>query len=370
MPSLREFRRQAYNAAAETPHNTIMALLLFCLLIAVSTIAGLQRPYIPALKPPTHPFPAIQVRSETTSAGSINMGVFNGVASTGTTSSSMVMIDIHTFDPVLPTGSDLARLTTASGNDNFDVTSIGMTGTGGTTTIPTIMAPTGVPALFPTVTSADGAPFPFLNISTLRAPTHTVTISQASTASINCANPANAYEVFYCALQHTSATSTSLVQRAPTTMLTVPSVDRRAAISSSMNVITTMANAGPTASATNPGLTCNPGSTEPLSVVMCIRKYPLALNDMVYTNHTLVSQLRKLPSVTHSIAGRDPLATTSDSVPSITSAEPSITSSATLPTRCTPGPDACSLMACMESSLSAMLSKALHTPASATSIHG
>nr|OQO17368.1 hypothetical protein B0A51_16176 [Rachicladosporium sp. CCFEE 5018] len=353
MPSLREFRRQAYNAAAETPHNTIMASLLFCLLIAVSTIAGLRRPYIPDLKPPTYPFPAIQVRSETTSAGSINMGVFNGVASTGTTSSSMVMIDIHTFDPVLPTGSDLARLTTAIGNDNFDVTSIGMTGTGGTTTIPTIMAPSGVPAPFATVTSADGAPFPFLNISTLRAPTHTVTISQASTASTNCANPANAYEVFYCALQHTSATSTSLVQRAPTTMLTVPLIDRRAAISSSMNVITTMANAGPAASATSPGLTCNPGSTEPLSVVMCI-----------------LSQLGKLPSVTRSIAGRDPLATTSDSVPSITSAEPSITSSATLPTRCTPGPDASSLLACMESSLSAMLSKTMHTPASTTSIPG
>ncbi|OQN99529.1 hypothetical protein B0A48_14671 [Cryoendolithus antarcticus] len=118
MPSLRDFRCQAYNAAAETPHNTIMATLLFCLLIAVSTIAGLRRPYIPDLKPPTYPFPAIQVRSETTSAGSINMGVFNGVASTGKTSSSMVMIDIHTFDPVLPTGSDLARLTTAIGNDN------------------------------------------------------------------------------------------------------------------------------------------------------------------------------------------------------------------------------------------------------------
>ncbi|KAK6434450.1 hypothetical protein LTR95_009367 [Oleoguttula sp. CCFEE 5521] len=280
------------------PQNTIMALFLFCLLIASATIAALQRPYIPALKPPTHPFPAIQIRSETTSAGSINMGVLNGVASTGTTSSSMVMIDINTFDPVLPTGTDLASLTTAIGNNNFDVTSIGMINTGGTTTFQTIMGPTGVPAPLPTITSASGAPFPFLNISTFRAPTHTMTISQASTASINCANPANAYEVFYCALQHTSTTSTSIVGRAPTTMLTLPS-------------------------ATN-----------------------------------------------HSVAGRDPLATKSESVPSITRVEPSIASSATLPTHCTPGPDASSMLACMESSLSAMLSKAMQIAASISATHG
>ncbi|OQO00073.1 hypothetical protein B0A48_14276 [Cryoendolithus antarcticus] len=239
MPSLREYRRQAYNAAAEAPHNTIMALFLFCMLIAVSTIAGLKRPYIPALKPPTHPVPAIQIRLETTSAGSVNMDVLNGVASTGTTSSSMVMIDINTFDPVLPTGTDLARLTTAIGNNYFDVTSIEMITTGGTTTIPTIVAPTGVTAPFPTVTAPTGvpAPFPsivaptgmpapFLNISTFRSPSTTI-VATGSQESINCANPANAYEVFYCALQHTSTTSTSIVGRAPTTMLTLPSASTR-----------------------------------------------------------------------------------------------------------------------------------------------